>query len=340
MMRPKILSAPVVLAVCFGVVSCDEPPPIQAEAKADTKADAKAAPPPMDPAELLQSSKTPTLPGPLARLSFGMTADQAKEAVPELGDGSTYLERYKGAYFSYEIVPQTNKLGSASLQIDGADMTRLLTEAWGAPKKGEDLGKPKLFWFNEADEIRATVVLGTNRQDVVRFSPYLPAKELLGEGTQTLGFERADRPLLGATREQLASSYTDVLEPLPPREIERRRTLLRKALGKEVSRTAAMGDITLLPTEYGGQLTRVSPHFGDDGTIDRIRVSLDWAAYPAAKEEILGLVEAKWGKPNKAEKYGKTLLIFHDAPRVVVEEDTISNNWHIEIEPTKTHRSK
>jgi len=31
------------------------------------------------------------------------------------------------------------------------------------------------------------------------------------------------------------------------------------------------------------------------------------------------------------EKYGKKILVFNGAPRVVVEEDTISKKWDIEV---------
>ncbi len=339
MKLPTILSTSVALALgLFATAGCDKKADDKADTKADAKADAKAAKPAKDPAELLKASKIPELPGPLAKLQFGMSADDAKKAAPELEDGGKFLDEFKGAYFSYYVPDDTGKLKSASLQIEDTDMSKVLTEAWGEPSKGEDLGKPKFFWFNEAKKIRATVSQGYGKEDEVQFEAYLPAKELLGEGKETLGFEKADRPLLGATREELAKNYADVLETLTEEEAEKRRKELEKFTGKDLSAlgpAAAASNIDLLPTEYGSQFTRVHPNFSDDGKIDRVRVGIDWEPFPAAKDEILGLIKAKWGEPKEEEKYGKKLLIFNDSPRVVVEEDTISKKWDIEMEVAK-----
>lgn len=329
-----ILSTTVGLALSLGATGCDKSDDEPADAKGDAKAEAKADAPTKDPAELLKSSKVPALPGPLATLKFGMSAEEAKKAAPELEDGGKFLDEYKGAYFSYYVPDDTGKLKSASLQIEGTEMAKLLTEAWGEPKKGEDLGKPKYFWFNEGESIRATVAEGYGKEDEVQFEAYLPAKELLGEGKETLGFEKADRPLLGATPEELATAYADVLETLTAEEAEKKRKDLEKFTGKDLSAlgpAAASSNIDLLPTEFGSQFTRVNPTFGDDGKIERFRVGIAWEPYPAAKDEILGLIEAKWGEPKEEEKYGKKILVFNDAPRVVVEEDTISKKWDIEV---------
>lgn len=334
----NILSTTVALALCLGATTgCDKSEEKKDEAKADDKSGEKAAPA-KDPAELLKATKTPELPGPLATLSFGMTADEAKKAAPSLEDGGKFLDEYGGAYFSYYVPDDTGKLKSASLQIEGADMAKLLTEAWGEPKKGEDLGKPKFFWFNEAKKMRATVSQGYGKEDEVQFEAYLPAQELLGDGKTTLGFEKADQPLLGATREQLAKSYADVLEVLSEEEAEKKRKELEKFTGKDLSAlgpAAASSNIDLLPTEYGSQFTRVHPNFADDGTIDRFRVGIDFEPVPEAKEEILALIKAKWGEPTEEEKYGDTILVFNEDPRVTVKEDTISKKWDVEVELEK-----
>ncbi|MEX1363510.1 MAG: hypothetical protein AB1Z98_10310 [Nannocystaceae bacterium] len=333
-----ILSTTVALALCLGATTgCDEPEERKAEARANDKNAEKAAPA-KDPVALLKATKTPELPGPLATLAFGMTADEAKKAAPSLEDGRKFLDEYGGAYFSYYVPDDTGKLNRASLQIEGADMAKLLTEAWGEPKKGEDLGKPKFFWFNEAKKMRATVSQGYGQEDEVQFEAYLPAQELLGDGKATLGFEKADRPLLGATREQFIKSYADVLETLTEEEAEKKLKELEKLAGNDLSALgpdAASSNIDLLPTEYGSELTRVYPNFADDGTIDRFRVGIDFEPVPEAKEEILALIKAKWGEPTEEEKYGDTILVFSEDPRVTVKEDTISKKWDVEVELEK-----
>lgn len=333
-----ILPITVLLALSLGATtSCDKSED-KSEAKTDTKTEAKAETPAKDPAELLKATKTPELPGPLSTLQFGMSAEEARKAAPVLEDGGKFLDEYKGAYFSYYVPDESNKLKSASLQIEGVEMAKLLTEAWGEPKKGEDLGKPKYFWFNEAKKIRATVAEGYGKEDEVQFEAYLPAKELLGEGKETMGFEKPDRPLLGATAEELATAYADVIETLTAEQAEKRRKDLEKFAGKDLSAlgpAAASSNIDLLPTEFGSQFTRVNPSFGDDGKVNRYRVGIAWEPYPAAKDEILGLIKAKWGEPKEEEEYGKKKLVFNDNPRVVVEEDTISKKWDIEVEVPK-----
>lgn len=330
----KILPSTIALALCFGVTACDDKAKSD-DAKADSKEEAKKETPKKDPVELLKASKTPELPGPLAGLKFGMTAEEAKAAAPVLEDGGKFLEEYNGAYFSYYIPDDGGKLKSASLQVEGSDMAKILTEAWGEPSKGEDLGKPKFFWFNEAKKMRATVSQGYGKENEVQFEAYLPAKELLGEGKETLGFEKADRPLLGATHADLSSKYADVLEELTKEEAEKQRENIKKLTGHDLGEASPSSNIDLLPTEYGSQFTRVNPHFAEDGKIDRFRVGIDFEPFPAAKDEILGMIKAKWGEPKEEEKYGKKILVFSDSPRVVVEEDTISKKWDIEVEVAK-----
>lgn len=335
MKLPKILTTTIALSLCLGVAACDDSKDKKDDAKADSKDEAKKETPAQDPLELLKASKTPELPGPLATLTFGMSPEEAQKAAPILEDGGKFLEEFKGAYFSYYIPDDDKKLKSASLQVEGTDMAKVLTEAWGEPSKGEDLGKPKFFWFNEAKKMRATVSQGYGKEDTVQFEAYLPAKELLGEGKETLGFENADRPLLGATHEDLSKHYADVLEVLTKEEAEKQREQIKKLTGHDLGEASPASNIDLLPTEYGSQFTRVNPHFGDDGKIDRFRVGIDWEPFPAAKEEILGMIKAKWGEPKEEEKYGKKILVFSDSPRVVVEEDTISKKWDIEVEVAK-----
>lgn len=102
------------------------------------------------------------------------------------------------------------------------------------------------------------------------------------------------------------------------------------ALGEAVPTT----NIDLPPTEYGSQFTRIHPTL-EDGKITRYRVQIDYEPYPAAKDEILELMKAKWGEPTEEEKYGKKQLVFNQTPRVVVEDNDISKAWDIEIEQSE-----
>src|SRR5690349_1059994 len=159
------------------------------------KADAPATD--KDPKDLF-TAKVPELPGPLAKLTFGSSLDDVKKAAPELEDGYAKAKEYKDTYFGY-YVPDSGKKVLTSVRVaiegDGADLEKILVAAWGEPKRGTELDKPKLYWFNAEKKIRATMHKGYGKENEVQFEPYLPAKELLGEGKEKLGFETT--PLLG-----------------------------------------------------------------------------------------------------------------------------------------------
>lgn len=300
----------------------------EAEAKAEEKAPAKK-----DPKELFASEK-PELPGPLATLEFGMAPEEVKKAAPSVGDGYEKAEEYEETYFGYYVPEDSGKLKSARVVVEaeGFDLEKVLTEAWGEPKKGEDLGKPKLYWFNPEKKVRATISQGFGKEKEVQFEQYLPAKELLGEGKETLGVE--DHPLLGATYDDLTTHYKEHLEVLTQEQAQKQRERMEKMTGKDLSAlgdAVATSNIDLPPTEFGSQFTRIHPTF-EDGKIARYRVQIDYKPYPEAKDEILGFIKEKWGEPKEEEKYGKKLLVFNKNPRVVVEDDDISKAWDIEIE--------
>ena len=289
-----------------------------------------------DPATLFAKGP-PDLPGPLAKLKWGMPEEEVKKAAPELEDGYSKAKEYKDTYFGYYCPEDTGKLQSMRVVVEaeGADLEKILTAAWGAPKKGEDLGKPKLFWFNPDKKIRATIQQGFGKEKEVQFEPYLPYAELLGEGKETLGFEVADKPLLGASYDDLQKHYGQWLEGLSKEEAEKQRKQIEKMTGKDLS---ALGDavastnIDLHPTEFGSSFTRVHPKL-EEGKITEFRVGIDWEPFPAAKDEIFEAIKGKWGaEPKEEEDLGRKQFVFNDKPKVVVREDTITKKWDIIVE--------
>jgi hypothetical protein len=326
-----------------GVAACDDKKEDTAKSESkDAKSDAKdgkaggAAATEKDPKELF-TSKVPELPGPLSKLTFGMTADDVKKAAPELEDGYARAKEYKDTYFGY-YVPDSGKKVLKSVRVaiegEGADLEKLLVAAWGEPKRGTELDKPKLYWFNAEKKIRATIHKGYGKENEVQFEPYLPAKELLGEGKEKLGFEKT--PLLGATYDVLKKDYAEWLETMTKEEAEKQREQIEKMTGQKLDvlgDAVASTNIDLLPTEYGSTFTRVNPTM-EGGKIVSYRVGIDWEPFPAAKDEIFALLEAKWGKPKEQEKYGRKQFVFNASkPTVIVEDDDISKKWDIEVAP-------
>lgn len=318
----------VASALCLAALGCNEPEPQGQQEPEAAPQEARA--PVVDPITLLQATEAPELPGPLAKLRFGMSKEEARAAAPELGDGSRYLDEFRGALFGYAIDEHTGRLRSSTLRIDGADMAGLLGQAWGEPTRSDGPKGVVLRWYDAAEGLRATVSPKSGRTDEARFDGYLPVTKLLGEDESTLGFEAPDRPLLGATRKDLATHYADVLEVLTEDEAEKRRRELEKLTGEAPPTVAT--DLELPPTEHADQLTRVRPHFGDDGTIDRYRVDIAYGTVQGARDALLARFQAKWGEPQTQEKYGKTLLVFRERPRITVEDDPVAKAWTVELE--------
>jgi hypothetical protein len=89
--------------------------------------------------------------------------------------------------------------------------------------------------------------------------------------------------------------------------------------------------LDLPPTEYGRHFTRINIEFDDDGKVKRYRIKLSYKGFPAAKDEILAQLIARWGEPKQEEEYGKTNLVFGETPRIVVKEDDIGKGWDLSI---------
>ena len=339
MTRSTISSVSLAFLLSSSLVGCDKP--ADSEAKSDAKsADSKdgkagdAAPTEKDAKELF-TSKVPELPGPLAKLTFGSTTEDVKKAAPELEDGYARAKEYKDTYFGY-YVPESGKKTLQSVRVtlegEGVELEKILVAAWGEPKRGTELDKEKLFWFNPEKKIRATIHKGYGKENEVQFEPYLPAKDLLGEGKEKLGFETT--PLLGATYDVLKKDYAQWLETMTKEEAEKQREQIEKMTGQKLDilgDAVASTNIDLLPTEFGSSFTRVNPTM-ENGKIVRFRVGIDYDPFPAAKEEIFGLLKAKWGEPKEQEKYGRKQFVFNAAnPNVTVEDDDISKKWDIEV---------
>lgn len=332
-MKPTRLSHLLLSLALAGIVGgCD---PTAEPASSETKTDKPPAPVEKDPKELF-ATKVPELPGPLAKLKFGMTEEEVKKAAPELEDGYSKSKEFKETWLGYYVPDDKKKLQSVRVVVEaeGVELEKLLVAAWGEPKRGTELDKPKLFWFNPEKELRATMSLGYGKEKEVQFEPYLPAKKLLGEGKEKLGFETT--PLLGSSYADLQKNYAQYLEVLTKEQAEKQRANIEKMMGKKLDvlgDAVASTNIDLLPTEFGNNFTRVNPTIENDKIV-RFRVGIDHEPFPPAKDEIFAMLEAKWGKPIEEEKYGRKQFVFNAAaPRVVVEDDDISKKWDIEVTP-------
>lgn len=334
---PKHVSSLALAFALLAIPACDKPAETSKtddKAAKDGKGDAKAPASEKDPKELF-TSKVPELPAPLAALKFGMTEEEIKKAAPDI-EAYGKSKEFKDTYLGYYVPDDKKTLQSVRVVVEaeGVSLEKLLTAAWGEPKRGENLGNPKLFWFNPEKEIRASIDTGYGKEKEVQFDPYLPAKKLLGEGKEKLGIETT--PLLGATVEDLQKNYAQYLEVMTKEQAEEQRKQIEKMAGQNLDALGAAGPSTnldLLPTEYGSSFTRINPTF-EGGKMVRYRVGIAFEQFPPAKDEILALLKAKWGEPKEQEEYGQKQWLFNAAaPKVIVKDDDISKQWDIEVTP-------
>lgn len=279
--------------------------------------------------------------GELARLMPGMTTDAAKAAAPDLmasfepklGSFSTAVVGLDGVrqigYFSRD--PQ--RLTRVAIELPPT-LQGEVAATWGAGKVATDpvLG-PRTMWHDPATGWRAGLKKGFAEDYQLEFTRYLPAAALLGDGPD-LAFT-AGKPIVGATIADLRARYGAQLIEKDQAQADADRAALNQMMGKSVDgalgKAAPSAHIELPPTEWGSFWTRVHLIWKGD-RVDWFTTSIDYEEHPSAKDDLMALFEKKWGKPKQVSKYGKTQLVFRDAaPRVVVEDDTISHHWDIQV---------
>jgi hypothetical protein len=146
---------------------------------------------------------------------------------------------------------------------------------------------------------------------MLAFHPYLPAAALLGAEPDTLGF--APQGILGASLADLRARFAGTLVQDPgaaPPELR----------------------LELPPTEWEDHATRVELEWGDDGRVESVWFDLPYRAYAPAKDELLALIEAKWGEPTDGTYLGEKAMMFRsEAPFIVVTDDRIRRGWDVRV---------
>ncbi len=281
-----------------------------------------------------------TIPPPFGELKLGMTLDESKGKAPGMADnGDIRTEEYPEVWFKADFDDDTKKLTRVYLNLPKDEAVKLMTAQWGEPKKGEELGKQILWWFNPDGEIRVALSDSyTEGEAHIEFTHYLPVEKFLGAEGPTLAFEK-DAPLLGLTAADLESKYATWIKKESAEDAAKKQEDIKKLAGEEagalLGKPKASIDLEYPPTEWGHYWTPVHFMWSDDGKINRVWFSIEFEPHPAAKDEIFALLEKKWGEPKEEEEYGDKIFVFSEEPFIKVEEDTISNAWGIYIEPKR-----
>ena len=322
------------LAVCVGATGgCKKE-----GAEGGEKAGEEKAAKPVEKKELkaLFTGEKPALVGPLAKLTLNQTGDEAKKAAPEFFEtkyGILDAEDFEGVSYRPDVDEKTNKLTRVSVSLPKDKALEAISLAWGKPLEAKDsIDRKELYWFNPDTGIRAVLKEGFGDDMDLEFTQYLPAKKLVGEGKDKFGFE--PKPMLGMSVDDLRAAYGDQLIEQSADAAKKDREKLEKFAGKDLSalgQAQANVHIELLPTEWESFWTRVHPYL-KEGKVERYTFDLSFQAFPAAKDELMGLLKAKYGEPKEIDEYGQKKLVFNENPRVVVSENDISKSWFVEVE--------
>lgn len=166
-----------------------------------------------------------------------------------------------------------------------ADIVKLLDEKWGPSKQVKDMIDDEVRWFDAKKQIRASAKPEKPEELDVSFVRYMPLATLFGSPGIVWGFEKAERPVLGATADEIVAAYKEYKPKL-------------SADGSTVT-------IYLPPTDYDGANARTSIlMFVRKGKVADYRFNLPWGNWDGARAEYAAALEAKLGKPGK-EKYGE-----------------------------------
>jgi hypothetical protein len=324
------------LPLLLGVAACDKDKKPEGDS-----ADAKPVVEKKDPATLFTGDKV-TLPPVMGTIALGMTQEQATAAMPGLPeDGTIKSEEYPDLRFHCSFDDDTKKLTRMYFNMPKPDAIKFVTAKWGEPKKGTDLGKEVLWWFNPEAKLRASVSDSFSEGEAsIEFTAFMPVNEFLG-ADKDLAFAK-DAPLLGLTVPEVEAKYAAVLKKKSEEEAKKDAEDLAKFAGEEakalMGKPKASVSLEYPPTEWGSYWTPVHLSWSDEGKVQRYWFGIDFEPHPAAKDELMAFFKTKWGEPVQEKEYGDfgdDVFVFSQDPRIVVKEDTISNKWDISVEPPK-----
>jgi len=250
-------------------------------------------------------------PGELADLRIGMKVADARKLAPGPVDVRAGIATgVDGVREFVAIDDKTGTIRSIYLNLP-QHAEDLIAEAWSEGWKAtEPVGKTVLVWPDPTTRWRATLRDALGYSHDLAYDNFLPAAELFGDQPDSL--DGLPEPVLGRTTEEVKKSYKDAIAPS----------------GHDLV-------LTLLPTEWERQATRITLSTGGGATIRKLSFALPFRPHPEARDTLLDLFKHKWGEPRSREEDSKTLVFRDEDPRVEIIEDTEHGAWKIEIRSTR-----
>jgi len=165
-------------------------------------------------------------------------------------------------------------------------IVKFLDEKWGAHKTVKETLGEEMRWHDPKLGIRASARMEKPEDFDLSFTKYFPIANFWGEPNGLWGFEKKERPLIGATPEEIQAAY--------------------KEYGVKHDKVSKTVTIYMPPTDYDGDSARTAIlcflRAGDK--VGDYRFNLPYKEYEPAKAEYEAALLAKLGKPGK-EKYGE-----------------------------------
>lgn len=338
-MRSYVVPAAFLALLAFGACSEKGGGAGGSEKAAEKGTEEVPKPEPKKPLSAIFAGSAVTLPAELAKVTFGMSTDEAKKVAPDLYAetwGLTSEAYEKEVTFSTSDDDDTKTVMALQVTLPKQDARALIEAAWGKGKDAKDsIERPEIYWFNPEMHVRAVLEEGYGEEMRLEFTPYMPVAEFLGTEKGKFGWEKS--PVLGADIASLRANYPQWLHEEGQKEAEEQRKKVEAMAGADLSGTLGAARpsarFDLPPTEWDSYVTSVHPSFDDAGKVSYYWAGLPFEAYPAAKEEIFELLKKIYGTPEEFEDLGDKAYLFLASPRVTVKEDTISKKWDVKIEP-------
>lgn len=297
----------IALLLCAAAAGCGDDKKSSAPGE---QAPAEQAPAKATTADILEGTDGPQLLGPFAPARFGMTEDELGKTVPVFADKGDYLsaQDFGLGYFVF-LDGEPKTLTSQRITIPAAD-EKLLVEAWGAPIELTYRREPARLWLDGETRVRALLTEASEADELTLIiEPYLPVEAILGTEPGPMAIEKADRPFMGATAEELEAAYGEHFR-------DDRKTLL----------------FMQWPQDAAGSAFKLELGVGDDGTVERLQYWLHHGGNEELKKQLLGQLEAKYGaaKPGKT-RLGRDALFLGDSTPAVRVGET-EGAWVVNVE--------
>jgi hypothetical protein len=188
-------------------------------------------------------------------------------------------------------------------------ITKTLDELWGPHKVIKDTLGDRSTWFDSKRGVRVSTQIDKPEEVDLNYARYLPLATFFGAPGKVWGFEKPERPLLGATPDELVATYGKDFEV-------------------KHDAKAQMVTMSLPPTDYESDSgsTYIQMHL-KGGKVSEWRTHIPFDSFEPAKAEYEALLATKLGKPKAKGDH----FIYGKKPSVDAQYSKYTHELDIEV---------